>query len=174
LQLAFVWVVTYVMGLVVVKALLPDDIEALYGTLIAPTVGYLAFCLAAFTISASFKTPAPAASWIAMASLVLSTAASQLNPRWRIDLRSAGRQLRLAAVLVLPMLAVTLVPLLYFGPRGYLGAVNPDFFAGVVDNYFLLQGHSVATFSSTTTDTWYPIDYGAGRLSFSARFGAGM
>jgi hypothetical protein len=52
--------------------------------------------------------------------------------------------------------------------------VNPDYFAGVVDNYYLAQGFSVATFTSTTKDTFYPIPYIAGHLSVSARFGAGV
>jgi len=72
------------------------------------------------------------------------------------------------------MAIVTLGVFFYYGARTYLGAVNPDYFAGLFDDYFLLKGNSVSTFGSVTQDTHYPIDYIAGHLSASARFGAGL
>ncbi len=172
LQLLVVWLVAYLMGLAVVKALLPEDIERSHGFLVTPTVGYLTFCMLAFTISATFNVNAGTASWAVMAALILAGLATQLRPAWRLDMRSVARDARRSVLLVAPMALVTLLPFFFYGADTYLGAVNPDYFAGVVDNYFLMNGHSVATFSGNRSTSFYPIEYIAGHLSASARFGA--
>lgn len=174
LQLAAIWLLSWLMGLGIVKALLPEDLERRYGTLITPTVGYLAFSFFSFTISASLRIGAPTASWIVLALLCAAGIASQLRREWRVEPRAIAADLWLTLTLILPMALVTLLSFFRFGAQTYLGAVNPDYFAGVVDNYFLAQGNSVASFTSATTDTHYPIPYIAGHLSVSARFGAGM
>src|SRR5690349_20897082 len=87
LQLLAVWLVAWLMGLGVTKALVPEDLERRFGTLIAPTVGYLMFCFIAFTISATFGLTAAAASWLVMALLIVLSAASQLRPAWRVEPR---------------------------------------------------------------------------------------
>jgi len=174
LQLAVIWLVSWLMGLGIVKALLPEDLERPYGTLIAPSVGYLAFCFLAFNLSATFGMGAPTACWIALAILCAAGIASQLRPAWRVRPRALAGDARLTLVLILPMALVTLLPLFYFGAQTYLGAVNPDYFAGLVDNYYLAQGHSVVSFLPVTRDTYFPIPYLAGHISASARFGAGV
>jgi len=174
LGLALVWLAAYLMGLFVVKLLVPVDLEKSYGTLITPTVGYLTFCLAAFTLSATFTVAATTASWIVMGVLGVAGLATQLRPAWRLSPGSIGRDLRQALVLALPMALATLSPLLYIGADTYVGAVNPDFFAGMVDNDYLFQGHSVSTFEETVRDTAYPVESIAGHLLASARFGSGL
>lgn len=174
LQLLLVWVVAYLMGLAVVKALVPEDLERAYGTFITPTVGYLTFCFVSFSISAAFGLAAATSSWVVMGVLAAAAVATQFRPAWRIDPRALARDLRLALVLVLPMAVVTLWPLFHFGADTYVGAVNPDYFAGLMDNYYLLKGHSVTTFAASMSDSFYPIEYSAGHLSPSARFGGGI
>lgn len=174
LGLALVWFAAYLMGLFVVKLLVPADLEKSYGTLITPTVGYMTFCLAAFTLSATFDVAATTASWIVMAVLGVAGLATQVRPAWRLSPGALGRDLRQTLVLMLPMALATLFPLLYFGADTYVGAVNPDFFAGMVDNDYLLQGRSVSTFEEAVRDTSYPIESMAGHLVASARFGSGL
>src|SRR5688572_6044314 len=172
LQLALVTAAAYLMGLAAVKALVPEDVEREHGTLVAPTVGYLLFCLIAFTLSATFRISATTACWIAMAVLMLAGLASQLKPAWRLQWRAVGRDAALAAVLALPMAVTTLFPLLYIGAETYLGTVNPDFFAGLIDSHYLLEGRSMATFGPVTRDTFHPVDSIAGGITASARFGS--
>ena len=110
LQLLLVWLAAYAMGLAVVKALVPADLEAEFGTLITPTVGYLVFCLCAFSASAAFGLAAATAAWIVMAVLATAGLATQLRPAWRIKPRVFGRDLRRCLVLMLPMAVLTLFP----------------------------------------------------------------
>lgn len=173
-QLLLVYVAAYVMGYALVKLLLPRDLELEYGALIMPTVGYLGYCMVSFSISASFGLTTEVAAWSTMGGLAAGALAMQMQPEWRVGLCTLLRDMRLALVLMLPMALVTLLPLFFYGADTYLGAVNPDYFAGLVDNYFLLKGHSISTFGSISRDTSYPIDYIAGHLSASARFGSGM
>src|SRR5688572_15193426 len=175
LQLVVVGLAAWLMGLAVVKPLLPADLDEAYGTLVAPAVGYLVFCLAAFTLSATFGIPAAAACWIAMAALGLGGLATQLRPAWRVRPAAAAQEVLKALALVLPMAAATLAAFFYVGAETYVGSVNPDFFTGLVDNYYLLQGHSVTTFADAPKDTSYPVESIAGHLNpRSARFGSGL
>src|SRR5258705_11503151 len=80
LQLLLVWLAAYAMGLAVVKALVPADLEAEFGTLITPTVGYLVFCLCAFSASAAFGLAAATAAWIVMAVLATAGPGDPLRP----------------------------------------------------------------------------------------------
>ncbi|MEP7068152.1 MAG: hypothetical protein ABI789_02880 [Usitatibacter sp.] len=173
-QLLLVWLSAYAMGLFAVKLLLPADLERSYGTLITPTVGYLTFCLFTFTLSATFTVPAATASWIVMGVLVFAGIATQFRAEWRLAPASVARDLRQTLVLVLPMAVATLSPLLYAGADTYVGSVNPDFFAGMVDNYYLLQGHSISTFAKTFKESSHPVETIAGHLLASARFGSGL
>ena len=68
--LALVCLTAYAMGVGVVKLLLPPDLEEEFGTLVAPTVGYLTFCFLSFTLSASAGITANAASWTVFALLI--------------------------------------------------------------------------------------------------------
>ncbi len=174
LQLILVWLIAYAMGVGIVKLCLPADIEREHGTFIAPSVGYLAFCFFAFTGSAATGVSTIAACWSAMIALLVLSAALQARARWRVDFALARTQTVQALVLVAPMALLTLLPLLYFGADTYLGAVNPDYFAGLMDNYFLGKGHAVTGFAAESKDSYYPIDHVAGHLSASARFGADL
>src|SRR5258706_5187187 len=174
IELALVWLAAYAMGVGVVKVLLPPDLEEEFGTFIAPTVGYLTFCFLSFRLSASAGIAANAASWTLFALLVAASVIVSLRPPWRFDRRRELSRAREALVLVWPMAATTLLPLFVFGAQTYIGAVNPDYFAGLSDNYFLMKGFGVTSFSPNVTDTFYPIDHVSGHLSASARFGADM
>jgi hypothetical protein len=172
--LTFTWLAAYLMGLAVVKALLPEDLDRDYGTFITPTVGYLVFCLGAFSVSAAFGLAAASASWIVMGVLAAAGLATQLRPSWRLEPKALGRDLWRSLILMLPMGLLTLFPFFYLGAETYVGAVNPDFFAGVVDNYYLLQGHSVTTFASTLADSFHPVERAAGHITASGRFASGL
>ena len=173
-QLALTWLTAWLMGIAAVKALVPADLERDYGTFIAPSVGYMVFCLGAFSMSAAFGLAAATACWITMGALLVAAIATQLRPEWRVKPRELGRDLVRSLGLMLPMALLTLFPLFYFGADTYVGAVNPDFFAGVVDNYYLLEGHSVTTFAGTLADSFYPVERAAGHITASARFASGL
>jgi hypothetical protein len=173
-QLLAVALLAYAMGIAVVKPLLPRDLEEQYGALIAPCAGYLALCLAAFTLSSAFDIGAPTAVWIAMGALLAGSAATQLRSAWRITPAASWHNAKAAARLVLPMALLPLAPFFLYGADTYLGSVNPDFFAGMVDDDYLLAGHSVITFESTRADSFYPIANISGHLAASARFGSGL
>ena len=173
-QLAFVWLIAYAMGVGIVKVLLPADVEAEHGTFIAPTVGYLTFCFLSFTISASLGLTATAASWTILALLLALSVGVQFRPAWRLNAPMVAAQWRQSLAMAAPIALVTLLPVFIYGAETYLGAVNPDYFAGVMDNYFLQKGFAVTSFSPTVGDTFYPIDHVSGHLSASARFGADM
>lgn len=168
-----IFLLSFTFGITFTKVLLPTDIEKEYGTFITPIVGYLAFCLFAFTFSSSFRWATVPTCWGTAAVLASLGLMTQLRPKWRLSPAIFGAQLKQCAILSLPMAIMILFPLFYLGARTYLGAVNPDFFAGVVDNYYLLSGHSVADFKAVK-NTYFPIDYMAGTVSVSARFGAGI
>lgn len=171
-QLALVWLGASVMGLAIGKLLLPEDIEQEHGVYLMPASGVLALCLMSFTISASFDMHVAKAVWISMGALALAGLATQLRPTWRIQPRVLLGDLLKCLVLMLPMALLVLAPLFYFGAKTYLGAVNPDFFAGLADVYYLMEGHSVTTFTSLIGDSFYPLPSTAGSVSASARFGS--
>lgn len=174
LELLAILAVAFSLGLPWTKILLPRDVEQAYGTFIAPTIGYLMFCMLVFTISGSFHTTVVPTCWGTFAFLLAVAVLTQLNPACRITQQHFFADLKLSAWLILPMVGIILFPLFYFGAKSYLGAVNPDYFAGLVDNYYLLKGHSVANFTALSTNTYSPMDIIAGTVNPSARFGAEM
>lgn len=171
-QLALVFAGACLMGLPMVKALLPEDVEREHGFFLMPTTGVLSLCLMAFTLSATFDMAVAKAVWISIGALLAAGLALQLRPRRRVRPAALLRDLRSSAVFMAPMLLLVLSPLLYVGARTYLGSVNPDFYAGLVDVFYLLQGHSITTFAATMGDSWYPVLSAAGYGSASARFGS--
>ena len=174
-QLALVWLAAYVMGLAAVKVLVPRDIEQEYGAIVTPTVGYLVFCFVAFTVSGSLGLSTATGSWVVMAALAVAAALVQLKPEWRIRPMEVLSQWRRALVLALPMAVLTLSPLFRFGAETYMGAVNPDYFAGLLDNWFLLANDkSTTAFAGSGKDSWYPVPHVAGHLAVSARFAADL
>src|SRR5689334_20837725 len=115
IQLAFVWLVAWAMGAGVVKLLLPEDIEAEHGTLVAPTVGYLTFCFLSFTLSASLGLTATTASWTILALLLALTVGVQFRAAWRLKPSVVALQWRDALVMAAPIAFVTLLPVFIFG-----------------------------------------------------------
>ncbi|MGE5617078.1 MAG: hypothetical protein ACM3X5_09200, partial [Bacillota bacterium] len=162
-----------VLGFPVVRLALPRDVYEEYGHLLAAPVGYMLLCLFAFGLSGGAHVPAALASWIVAAILALSTAGILVRDRAALTRSRWLGRAREVAWLVAPLVLLLLWPLFVYGADTYLAAVNPDYFAGLVDDYFLLKGHSVADFSKGK-DTYFPIDYLAGSISSSGRFASGL
>lgn len=174
-QLAVVWVAAYAMGYAAVKVLMPRDIEQEFGPLVTPTVGYLLVCFVTFSFSGATGLSTATSTWIVMAAFAGAAVLVQLRPEWRIRPMEVLAGWKRALVLALPMAAVTLQPLFRFGPETYLGAVNPDYFAGILDNWFLLSNdYATTAFAATGKDSWYPVPNTAGHLTVSARFAADL
>jgi len=174
-QLAAIWALAWVMGFAAMKALLPEDIEREYGALLAPCMGYLLVCFAGYTLSASLDISAPAATIAGMVLLAAAAIMVGVRPRWRPRISRLGPEIGRTLVLVLPMAAATLLPLFLFGAGEYLGAVNPDFFFGMLDNLYMSEGHLPVT--TTLVRIWgteYPIRRLAGDIALSARFGGDL
>jgi hypothetical protein len=175
LQLAAIWLFAWVMGFAAVKLFLPEDLEREYGTLLAPCVGYMVLSFVAYTLSGSLGISAPAATTSAMVFLALAAVGVGVQPRWRPRPRELGAQLGRSLILVLPMAVVTLSPLFRFGADMYLGSVNPDFFAGMLDNLYLVEGRNPITASwEATWGSEYPARHYMGFLAISARFGGDL
>jgi hypothetical protein len=171
-QLALVWLGACLMGLAMVKVLLPPEVEREHGLFLMPTTGVLALCLASFTVSATFDMPTASAVRACLAALLLAGLATQLRKEWRIRPGDLLRDLRTALLLAAPMALAILWPFFWYGAKTYLGSVNPDFYAGLIDIYYLLQGHSITTFEAVRGDSAYPVLSAAGYGSASARFGS--
>ena len=163
------------LGYPIVRLTLPQDLRDEYAHVIAPGVGYMVLCLFAFALSGSVRMPAGAATLIVAGALALATGV--LAWRDRRSPAAAPRSLALRAremlVLMAPLMVFMLWPFFLDGADTYLGAVNPDYFAGLVDDYFLLKGHSIADFTKGR-DTFQPLDYMAGSISSSGRFASGL
>jgi hypothetical protein len=165
----------FVLGYPVVRLALPDDLRPDYAHIIAPGVGYMVLCLFAFAVSGGARIGAPAASLVVAGAMAVATVVLVARD-WRAGLvRFAGLRARALemAVLMAPLLVFLLWPFFLNGADTYLGAVNPDYFAGLVDDYYLLKGHSVTEFSKGK-DTFFPLDYLAGSISSSGRFASGI
>ena len=162
-------------GYPVVRLALPDDLREEYAHIVAPAVGYMVLCLFAFALSGGARIGAPAATLIVSALLAFATVVLVARDRRAGRARLAGARVRVVevAVLVAPIAIVLLWPFFLNGADTYLGAVNPDYFAGLVDDYFLLKGNSVAQFSKGK-DTFFALDYLAGSISSSGRFASGL
>lgn len=157
------------------RLVLPEDVYEEHGGLLIYPVGYLLPCMFGFILSGSLRLAAPAATVVACAALAALTLVVVVRARkpWR-GIATRGRStVAHALILAAPMLVVMLWPFLVNGADTYLGAVNPDYFAGLVDNYFLLNGNSVADFTKGA-DTFLPLDYMAGSISSSGRFASGL
>jgi hypothetical protein len=163
------------LGYPLVKLTLPKDYYQPYGRLLVYPVGYLMLCLGGFSLSGS--TGMSTINAVLIVSGVLATFTAILLIRQSTSLEvfietirgGVGQALKLSG----PMFLIMLWPMFIFGADTYLGAVNPDYFAGFVDNYFLSQGHSVADFTRGS-DTQFPFDYLAGSISSSGRFASGL
>lgn len=161
-------------GYPVVKLLLPAPIRKQLGHIFVLPVGYLICCLTEFLLSGSLNIGAERSVWIASTLFLFATAYAL-----RVDIKEginysklradAGQLLWLTATVFL----VLLWPLFYYGADTYLGAVNPDYFAGLVDNSYLLHSKSVFEFEKGTNNS-YPIDFISGSISASGRFASGM
>lgn len=163
------------MGYPVLKLLLPKDLFLEYGRLLVFPVGYLILGLGAFSLSASSGLSANQS--VSVVSALLAVISVGLLVREGGSLKSLTLHVKQSAfdsvILVFPMFLFMFWPLFINGSETYLGAVNPDYFAGFIDNYFLQQGYSVGDFMKGT-DTYSPINYLAGSLSSSARFASGL
>ena len=163
------------LGYPIVRLTLPQDLRDEYAHVIAPGVGYMVLCLFAFALSGSVRMPAGTATLIVAGALALATGV--LAWRDRRSPAAAPRSLAIRAremlVLMAPLMVFMLWPFFLDGADTYLGAVNPDYFAGLVDDYFLLKGHSIADFTKGR-DTFQPLDYMAGSISSSGRFASGL
>jgi hypothetical protein len=163
------------LGFPVVRLALPADLRDEYGHIIAPGVGYMVLCLFAFALSGSARIPASAATLAVVAVLVAASVVlwwrDRVSPSAGFgSIRARGIEM---LVLMAPLAIVMLWPYFLDGADTYLGAVNPDYFAGLVDDYFLLKGHSIAEFTKGR-DTFQPLDYMAGSISSSGRFASGL
>ncbi|HUQ26983.1 MAG TPA: hypothetical protein VM051_00230 [Usitatibacter sp.] len=163
------------LGYPVVRLTLPEDLREEYSHVIAPGVGYMVLCLFAFALSGGARIGAPAASLIVSAVMAAATVVLVVRDWRRGRLRGARVRARVLqmAILIIPLEAALLWPFFVNGADTYLGAVNPDYFAGLVDDYFLQKGHSVADFTKGR-DTFHPLDYLAGSISSSGRFASGL
>ena len=163
-----------VMGYPAVKLLLPKDLYDEYGHIIVLPSGYLLFCLWCFSLSGNFNVPAVLATQIVFYSmLVFSLGVFMYHARKSFQVEIIKEKLAQIFMLCGPLILVLLWPFFTYGADTFLGAVNPDYFAGLIDHYFLLKGRSVSDFTRGT-DTYFPIDYLAGSISPSARFASGM
>jgi len=163
------------LGFPVVRLALPADLRDEYGHIVAPGIGYMVLCLFAFALSGSARMPAATAALAVVAVLASATAAlwwrDRRSPHAR--LQAIGARAGAMLVLIAPLAIFMLWPYFLYGADTYLGAVNPDYFAGLVDDYFLLKGHSIADFTKGK-DTFQPLDYMAGSISSSGRFASGL
>lgn len=163
-----------IFGYPVVKLMLTNDIRSQYGHIFVLPVGYMVCCLAVFIISGSFNIGVGLSIFISTG-LFLSAAVLSLwyDLRVGINKRNVIKGVLQIGVLCSTVILVLLWPLFYSGIDTYLGAVNPDYFAGMVDNIFLLDNRSVFDFARGA-DTYSPIDYHAGSISSSGRFASGL
>ena len=164
-----------IIGYPFLKLLLPKLIYEEYGHMLIYPVGYLMLCLGGFALSGGAGIGTPLAATIISSILGFLTILILIRQRTTIFELSNRIRLGLFETLTItgPMFIIMLWPFFIHGSDTYLGAVNPDYFAGFIDNYFLLQGHSVGEFTKGT-DTHFPFDYLAGSISSSGRFASGL
>jgi hypothetical protein len=161
--------VCYATGFGVVYFLAPPELKP-YRALIAPTVGYTVYCLAVFNLSGGFQLPVTLVIWACLVAFVALSAAAAWRARVWLTWPTAARELGFAFALTIPALLVVLWPFFIVGAPTYLGAVNPDYFASLSDNYFL-ETHSIVDRSARATyDSYYNFKTVAGNILLSARF----
>lgn len=163
------------MGYPFLKLLFPKDLYQEYGSILVYPVGYLILCFCAFSLSGGTGMSAPNA--VRVVSAIFASATLILLIRDHISFSKLLDNIRRGAsqslLLITPIFVIMFWPLFINGSDTYLGAVNPDYFAGLVDNYFLQKGFSVGDFTKGD-DTYFPIDFLAGSISSSGRFASGL
>jgi hypothetical protein len=161
-------------GYPMVRLLLPRALRVELGHVFLLPVGYLVCCLVGFVISGSLGVGAEKSIWIATGVFILaSTLTFFVDIKAGINFNELVRKAVQLFILSVTVLAVLLWPFFFHGADTYLGAVNPDYFAGLVDNRYLLQGKSVFEFTRGN-DTFFPIEYISGSISSSGRFASGI
>jgi hypothetical protein len=161
-------------GYPVVRLLLPRELRDELGHVFLLPVGYLVCCLVGFVISGSLAIGAEKSIWITTEVFILASALTLfLDIKAGINFNNFVRKTGELFILSVTVLVALLWPFLFHGADTYLGAVNPDYFAGLVDNRYLLQGNSVSEFTRGS-DTFYPVEYISGSISSSGRFASGI
>ena len=161
--------VAYVCGYGVVTLLLPDDYEE-YRFVIMPPVGYTVFVWAAYTFSGTLQVATAKSCLIVFWVLALLSLAVAIRWRPALEGQNVLRGLKKSSLLMAPILVVVLWPLFHVGAETFLGAVNPDYYASLIDNNFLRDNPITAR--SSVYDSYYPVKSLEGRLPISARFGS--
>jgi hypothetical protein len=112
------------MGWGLADRLLPRDLRACT-PVVAPMVGFLAFCLVTVTVSGTFGLTVGTAVIVAASVLAISSIAAWAEARKEaVPRRETWRDL---AIMTAVMLALGFWSVLYQGSSLYLGTVNPDY-----------------------------------------------
>jgi hypothetical protein len=163
------------LGYPIIRLTLSDQLRKEFGGVLLLPVGYLILCLGAFVLSGSFGLTARLSTlivsiilWVITVSILIIEGKSYLE-----KIKTFKKNIAFIAVLMIPIQLLMFWPLFINGSDTFIGANNPDYFAGLIDNYFLLNGNGVSDFTKGS-NTYFPLDYLAGSISSSGRFASGL
>jgi hypothetical protein len=161
--------IVYMCGYGLVTLLLPSEYDE-YRFIIMPPVGYTVFVWAAYTLSGTLQIATGRSCVFVFIALAVLSVASYLWRRPANEARKAASGLRKSFLLSLTLMVIVLWPMFHVGADTFLGAVNPDYFASLIDNNFLRD--NPITSRSSLYESYHPVMSIEGRLPISARFGA--
>jgi hypothetical protein len=133
-------------------------------------LGYTVFSGLSFTISGTFNLPVPQATVMTLLLLGAASVAAFFYTRKEFMWKETRDAIRTALLLTIPIAVFILWPFFYEGAETYLGTVNTDYHASLIDNVYLTH-HSVSDYNFTY-DTYSPC--GTQHLRHSARFGSSL
>src|SRR5438105_10563849 len=139
------FIIAFACGYGIVRLLLPEKYRE-YEFVIMPPVGYAVMCWLLFTLSGTFNLRVPAVCWPALIVLLLLSVLTYWFRQPRHTLREIFVGVGCIGILSSTILLVILWPMFYIGADTHLGAVNPDYFASFLDNYYLMN-HATASLS---------------------------
>ncbi|PYQ45080.1 MAG: hypothetical protein DMF77_05350 [Acidobacteria bacterium] len=155
-------------GYGIVSLLLPEEYRDEFALLLMPPVGYCFYSWVAFDVSGSFVLPGYDVTIIALAVVAFLGLASLVHRR---PTMAMVRGLWPTLPVSLAATAIGLWPLFAVGATTFLGAVNPDYTATLVDLHYL-ETHPVQAAPPSRTQYTYSYFHNVmGGIGVAARFG---
>jgi hypothetical protein len=156
-------------GYGIVMLLLPEEYRDEFGFVLMVPVGYSFYSWVAFNVSGTLQIPGHEATILALAIVAFLGLVSLLRRRPTAEM---VRGLWPVLPLGLVATAVALWPLFVVGAETYLGAVNPDYMATLVDIHYLETHPLRAQPLSKTMYSYSYVKNVMGGIGISARFGS--
>lgn len=166
------FILAYITGMSLLFLLVSkeDDDKMPY---LAGPIGYLVYSWVAYIVSGNFGLSGTDSTYVTLSFFgLLFLYANYYHYRTRGEVYNYLGAFKNIVIVTLPIVVFILWPLFYIGTETFLGAVNPDYFAGLFDNIFLLN-HSTLEESTQFFEYSY-VNSMIGHMPPSARFSSGF